>query len=568
MNAKELKVFYRQSKVFLLAEKVSAFVSQIIYSSFLYKILFYDAGGEKFFSASISSCVLNFFIKIFMWPQNFFSCLFENSLCKNFLDLIFVPYVPQFALSSIFIKFLSEFFGIDIKKSDKKSGLIFFVIAFVLFLVGIKFVGLKKSMFVIGGILFSLLVLHDTKIGVFVLAFFIALLPTKFILAIVLLTIFSFGFNLVFTNHFSLSVNLIDLFVILFGSLIFYSIFISYIPLGSFKMATVYLLFITFYFACKNVIGSRNDLFTVVSLMIVSSAIVALIGIGQKYFGLVLDTNMWIDVDMFENNTVRVFSTLDNPNVLGEYLLFMIPVSFGSIYYFKNKFYKAVSFFTVSLLCVCMLLTLSRGAWLGLITAMFVFIVLRDKKILWFAAFLVFLLPLFVPQSFIERFMSIGNMADSSTSYRVGIWIASLRIIKDFWPIGIGMGTQVFIFIFQKYALSASYALHSHNFYLQLIIDLGIAGFILMFFLVLLLYKNLLVENRFLCDDFVKTFKISLCAGFTGYLVQGLADNVWYNYRIVLLFWFMIAISASCFNLSKLSVWEKFKFFQHKSKFN
>lgn len=267
---------------------------------------------------------------------------------------------------------------------------------------------------------------------------------------------------------------------------------------------------------------------------------------------------------MFSDNKIRVFSTLDNPNVLGEYLLLSIPISLGSLYYFKNKFCKLFSFANLILLSFCMLLTLSRGAWLGLIFSIFLFILLRDKKFLSLIFFLAFLSPLFIPKTFIQRFLSIGNMTDTSTSYRVGIWLGAIKIIKDFWPIGIGMGTNNFIYIYQKYAFAASYALHSHNFYLQILIDFGIVGLFLILIIIFLSYKSLLINNKFLHDDFIKTFKISLISSFSGYLIQSLTDNTWYNYRVVFLFWFFLALSDISFSLSKLNTWGKFKFFQQK----
>lgn len=565
---KTIKNFYKQSLSFKAADKVSSFIMKIIFSSFIYKILFHDLNSYKFFSQSFCRRIIDFFIKLILLPRRFLSAVFKDSFINNLLDKIFTPYLPQAFLDSSIAKFISDYFGINFKRSDKKSGLIFAISLLVIAAFFSFFIGPVKSFIIIFVLYFSLLVLYNTKVGLLVLAFFLPLVKTKFILALTILSILSFIFKLLFTNEYNLSVNLIDLFIILFASLIFFSIFISYIPMDSAKMASVYLLFIGLYFTAKNVLTQRNDLFAVVSTMIFSSAIVAIIGIAQKYFGLAIETQMWIDQEMFANNTMRVYSTLDNPNVLGEYLVLMIPIIFGSIYYLKNKLAKVVSFFILGLTCVCMLLTLSRGAWLGLIAAMLIFIAFRDKKFLLVGFIFILFLPMLIPQSFIERFMSIGNMADSSTSYRVGIWIGSLRMIKDFWPIGIGMGTNVFIYIFQKYALSASYALHSHNFYLQLIIDLGITGFIIMMTIIAFFYKNLFVNNRFLTDNFLKTFKISLCAGFTGYMIQGLTDNIWYNYRIALMFWLMIAISTACLNLSKLRVWEKFKFFQHTTKFN
>ena len=573
MNLKKVNLIYRKSKLFDVVRSLDKHLSKIIYNSYLYKIFFHKSNGEKFFATGFIYRILNYLSNIIMLIGNFFSNknFYQNSLSKKILDSIFSFHLHPIILKSASFKFLSDFFGLEYKKinTDKNSNLIkviFWSLILIVFFLLTNFIGIKKSFLITGGIIFALLTFYKTKFGIYALAFFIPLLPTKFILAIILLSSFSFMFNFCFDNEQikNLKFELMDLFVILFATLILYTTFISYLPLLSLKSALVYILFIAFYFVLKHTIKNRNDLFIIASLFILSSSFVALIGVSQKYLGVNLNINAWIDEEMFADNKIRVFSTLDNPNVLGEYLLFAIPICLGSIYYFKNKLCKLFASLNLILLFFCMLLTLSRGAWLGLIFALVLFILLRDKKFLSLIFFFAFLSPIFIPKSFIQRFISIGNMTDTSTSYRVGIWRGALKIIKDFWPIGIGLGTDNFVYVYQKYALSASYALHSHNFYLQILIDFGITGLFLVFAITFLFYKKLLVENKFLHDDFIKTFKISICSGFFGYLIQSLTDNTWYNYRIVFLFWFMIGVANIAFDSSKLNTWGRFKFLQHK----
>ena len=45
-------------------------------------------------------------------------------------------------------------------------------------------------------------------------------------------------------------------------------------------------------------------------------------------------------------------------------------------------------------------------------------------------------------------------------------------------------------------------------------------------------------------DKVLKATVTGLCAGMFGYLVQGLFDNVWYNYRIVFMFYIILALTA------------------------
>ena len=118
---------------------------------------------------------------------------------------------------------------------------------------------------------------------------------------------------------------------------------------------------------------------------------------------------------------------------------------------------------------------------------------------------------------------------------------------SDFWLSGIGPGSNAFSLVYQKYAASGvSYALHSHNLFLQLLAELGIGGFFVFIALILKYVKSsvqtLLYENK---KSLRGTVTSASMAGILGLLLQGLTDYVWYNYKILLIFWIVLAISTS-----------------------
>ncbi len=135
-------------------------------------------------------------------------------------------------------------------------------------------------------------------------------------------------------------------------------------------------------------------------------------------------------------------------------------------------------------------------------------------------------------------------MGDSSTNYRVNIWYASLNLLKDYWIIGIGLSPSVFIYVYQKYAYSASYAQHSHQLFFQMAIELGIAGLGLFLGMIILFFKEIFNNIYKETDNFLKTFYVALAGGMLGYLAQGFTDNSWYNYRMVMYFFLMLALSS------------------------
>lgn len=390
-----------------------------------------------------------------------------------------------------------------------------------------------------------------TELSVFVLAFLIPIVPTKIVLALGAVVAVLFSISVFVTGKTKLKFQLMDLFVLLFLIMLTYSVLISYNMKSSAQVAAVYILFIALYFAVKNVVNTKEKLYTVVSLIVLAGFLVSLYGVYQWLTGSYIETESWIDSDMFETATRRIYSTLDNPNVLGEYLLFIIPLAFGMLYYLKNNFYKLAAPGILGVTVLCMVFTQSRGAWLGLILTLALFALLNDRRLVLLGLAGLMFSPVIMPRSIIERFTSIGNMSDSSTSYRVNIWLAALLMIQRFWPSGIGLGTDTFVYIYRLFAFNAGYAFHSHNLYLQLVIDMGIFGLIVFIAYMCCFFKNLLVTVSTSKDKFLKAVSAALCAGMAGYLLQGFTDNVWYNYRIVAMFWLLMALSGAAANISK-----------------
>ena len=100
---------------------------------------------------------------------------------------------------------------------------------------------------------------------------------------------------------------------------------------NSLSILAVYIAFMLFYFVVINTIKTRKQLFDVLSLFAVSGCSVCLYGIAQYVFGW--DTaSAWVDEEMFTDIKMRVYSTLENPNVLGEYILLVLPVCVALIW--------------------------------------------------------------------------------------------------------------------------------------------------------------------------------------------------------------------------------------------
>ena len=407
----------------------------------------------------------------------------------------------------------------------------------------------------VGAVFGTVLVIYKVEFGIFAAAFLMPIVPTMLTLGLLAITVLSFGIKAFIRGQVLFKFGLIDLFVALFGAIVAYSLVITYNFSSSLPVVMVYLLYILFYFVVKNTINTKKSLFGLLSTIAISGLFVAAFGIWQYVTGNFAMTAAWVDAAMFGGMT-RIYSTLENPNVLGKYLIFIAMIAFAMLYYFKDNLHKLLAFGILGAAGLCMVLTQSRGAWLGLIFAGGIFALLKDRRLILLAIPALLAAPFFISPEVLGRFLSIGDLADTSTNFRLSIWLGSLDMLRVFWPSGIGLGPENFIMIYNMYAFSAAWALHSHNLFLQILIDLGIAGFITFMLIMIILTKDCFAASSSygVGQKDTKDAKAAisaLIACVLGFLLMGMTDNVWFNYRILAFFWLIVAIAASMANRLK-----------------
>ena len=206
---------------------------------------------------------------------------------------------------------------------------------------------------------------------------------------------------------------------------------------------------------------------------------------------------------------------------------------------------------------LCLIYTWSRGAWLGLIGACFVFIVLYSHKIipvlfpaglLGIAVFRGKLVASGIFTKLINRFASIITMSDSSSVYRLGIWRGAFGIIRKYWLTGIGVGAEAFGSVYILYAESGiESAFHSHNLFLQILIETGITGLVAFLAVLLLCLKSGLevARNNLSSPTAEKAAAVAGISALFAALLQAMTDYIWFNYRIFFIFWTVIAIISA-----------------------
>lgn len=396
----------------------------------------------------------------------------------------------------------------------------------------------------IGGLVGLYLVLIKPEFGVLAIMCALPFAPTMVLVAAVLYTALCYMLKVLCGKR-SIKFELLDVMVAVFFVLMAFGGVVA-VSSGSMKPALVFCAFMLGYFLVVNLIRSREWVMRCIVGLISSCTIVSLYGLFQNFFGLSVAT--WHDKEMFGDIEGRVVSTFENPNVLAEYLIMIIPLCVAMFIITKHPRAKLILGFAALASCGCLVYTWSRGAWLGFILGMLIFFLMYHRHTLTallFGMLGVPFLPFVLPDSIIQRFASIGDLRDTSTAYRVNIWKAVAKMIGDFWQTGVGVGEASFKPVYSLYALSGiETAPHSHNLYLQIALELGVVGLVVFIAMLFVwaqsnftLHKN---ESRP-----EKLLSAAVFCGILAVLAQGLTDYIWYNYRVFFMFWLVLGLGSA-----------------------
>lgn len=467
--------------------------------------------------------------------------MLESSFVLAFFSNMGNWFINQFENSKIINAFLNQ-----TEKIEISNGSIITKIAH-LFMIIFKnlFKALKLDRLLDGSIF------TNAFLWALITIMFSPFLPTMLLLT---LSLFSFGVLMVWLfskKENKLKFFILNKYILVYISVYIFAAIVSLSKTSSIKVALVTVGLTLFYFVVVNAIDTKTKFHTALILFLMFGIIVSLYGIYQFLFPAKY-SGVWVDTKMFEDIRFRVYSTFANPNVLGEYLLLTLPFALAYIVTSKKLIGKLIAFFAFAIMMLCLLLTYSRGCYVGILLALGVFLILLDRRFIWLALVGLILLPFILPQSIINRFTSIGNLEDSSTSYRVNIWLGTINMLKDYWICGTGPGMEAFNQVYPLYSYSGIAAPHSHNLFLQLMCDAGIVG---VGSFIAILYKFFRTTCTALNLEKNKTNRVFIIASISAILafaVQSMFDYTFYNYKIVLIFWIVLGIGIVSTKLSSM----------------
>ena len=315
----------------------------------------------------------------------------------------------------------------------------------------------------------------------------------------------------------------------------------------SLQITLLFGIYMAFYLMCLTELKDERKIYIMTAVFLVSVGLEACFGLYQNFISKPPIDPSWVDSTAFPDILVRAFGTLDNPNILAQYLTPGIILGLA-LALRRGRLSTRVLFLAgVAISGACLIYTQSRMGWVALGLAIAVFLLFYDRRLLLVAAVAAVMVVILKPDLLSSRLTSILNLSsDSSIYYRFLIWQVAAHIIRDFWFSGVGPGSAAFQLIYNKfYAVYGMQAYHTHNLYLEMLVEYGVFGTLIFLWLLLSCFgyglKRVIGKPRV----FTKMIAIASIAAMVSYLFMGIAEDCWYSFKLVFLFWFLISVTVS-----------------------
>lgn len=261
--------------------------------------------------------------------------------------------------------------------------------------------------------------------------------------------------------------------------------------------------FITFYIVRKK---KKINKFMLFSLLSGSSIIV--IYAFYEYFALGLR---------------RVGSLVENANILGVYMVFVLPFIFINLISNPNKKIKLIMAILFVLHFAALLFSGSRAAFLGVI-ASFLFIIINQRNKIYFILLIILLIiPLFLPFNIYDRlYDSFQSFLSGTGDQRIYIWKNALDMFRLRPLTGVGIGQYpIYYKIYEGAPVKYRIFTHAHNIYLHILAELGLIGLCIFLWLIYKIIKFTIINYNNIKKD---VFLFALLASLIGFMIQELFE--------------------------------------------
>ncbi len=320
------------------------------------------------------------------------------------------------------------------------------------------------------------------------------------------------------------------------------------------------LISVALFFVVVNVVQTREGLGRMVTALILLGFVSALLGVALYFmphewairllsslrvFKYPTGDNVLRYIEDDPNNALRAISTSVDPNVLGGLLILMTALTAPQLFAARPLLPRPFLVVVSGTMLFCLLLTFSRGAFLGLGLALAVVATVRYRPML-AAILLVVILMLLLPftQEYVGHFQDAFMGSDRATQMRLGEYKDALNLISRYPVFGVGFGGSPDIDTYVGVS----------NVYLLIAEEMGLVGLGAFLISLGVFYHRVVVAwfQGLARDPFLAPILLGVAGAILGAMIGGMADHYFFNLKFphsVALFWTFVALGMVAIRL-------------------
>jgi len=251
----------------------------------------------------------------------------------------------------------------------------------------------------------------------------------------------------------------------------------------------------------------------------------------------------------------RIPGTFGDSNIFGSYLAMILSVVLSFSFY-KRSLSKLFCSFLFIIGTIVLILTLSRGAWLGFLGSIVMVLFLlhtkidiKLKTIFRVGVFFLIIALLFFNFREIILLRIYGEDYGSALS-RITMMRIAYEMIKANLFLGVGINNYSEVMAnYDPTGLTFVYFQPVHNVYLQIAAEMGIPGLCAFLWFLFVLYRKAL-RNIMKTNDFISHLRIGVVGGITALLLHSMVNNGSLGDDIFILFWFFAGLLVATIRVS------------------
>jgi len=220
----------------------------------------------------------------------------------------------------------------------------------------------------------------------------------------------------------------------------------------------------------------------------------------------------------------------------------------------KNILYKVGILFALLLASITLLLSQSRGAYIGCAFGLFVLAIWKDQRFLWLipliALFIIIAQQDFESGSLLDLISQLDTSGEATLLNRLDLWRNTIYLIQDFPVTGIGLSTfgPVFVnfYTFNIFQYGDLVFFHAHNNLLNVAVEMGLPALVL-YCTMLGGFFTMAWHTYRTGRAFIRALTIGLACGMLAHQVFGLMDAYTLGKKFGVIMWIYFGLITALY---------------------